>query len=253
MKDIQSQQDHRRIDIKKVGVKTVTYPITVLDKAQSRQRTIATINMYVNLPHQFKGTHMSRFIEILNQFHGKIDIKNFRQILEAMKYRLDAEAAHMEMFFPFFLRRTEDGDSLRISRYECSMSCFLGDEDDLRLDIAVPIAQPMAESESETGIGSDGLWGMVRVGVRFNRFMWLEDLIDIVETTVRMEMTAARQAGGRPLEKLLNRLEARLAQLDELRWYEITVENLSRGYSLFAVTSGPDIPVNTAGENPPSA
>ena len=66
MKDIQSQQDYRCIDIKKVGVKTVTYPITVLDKAQSRQKTIATINMYVNLPHHFKGTHMSRFVQILN-------------------------------------------------------------------------------------------------------------------------------------------------------------------------------------------
>ena len=105
MKDIQNQVDHRRINIKKVGVKTITYPITVLDKAQSSQRTIATINMYVNLPHHFKGTHMSRFIEILNRFHGKIDMKRFSSILEEMKLRLDAEAAHLEMTFPFFLQR----------------------------------------------------------------------------------------------------------------------------------------------------
>ena len=241
MKDIQSQQDYRCIDIKKVGVKTVTYPITVLDKAQSRQKTIATINMYVNLPHHFKGTHMSRFIEILNCFHGKIDIKNFRQILEEMKRRLDAEAAHMEMFFPFFLRRNDDRDSLRISRYECTMSCFLGADDDLRIDLAVPIAYPQTnQGTAERG----GLWGTARVGVRFRRFMWLEDLIDIIEATIKAEMILHRMSGddpGQPMETLLDRLDRRLAALTELRWYEVTVENLSQGYSLFALTSGPDL------------
>jgi len=78
MKDIQSQLDHRRINIKKVGVKDITYPIMLLDKAKKLQRTVANFNMYVNLPHRFKGTHMSRFVEILNQYHGEIDIKNFR-------------------------------------------------------------------------------------------------------------------------------------------------------------------------------
>ena len=85
MKDIQSLSDSRRINIKKVGVKTVSYPITVLDKAQNCQHTIATANMYVNLPHEFKGTHMSRFVEILNEFHGEINIQSFHRILEKMK------------------------------------------------------------------------------------------------------------------------------------------------------------------------
>ena len=103
MKDIQSQEDHRRINIKKVGVKTISYPVTVLDKARSRQHTIATVNMYVNLPHHFKGTHMSRFVEILNRFHGAIDIGKFHNILEEMKEKLEAEAAHIEMSFAYFL------------------------------------------------------------------------------------------------------------------------------------------------------
>ena len=81
MKDIQSQEDHRRINIKKVGVKTISYPITVLDKAHSRQDTVASVNMYVNLPHHFKRTHMSRFVEILNRYHGAIDIAKYHNIL----------------------------------------------------------------------------------------------------------------------------------------------------------------------------
>lgn len=241
MKDIQSQKDNRRIDIQKVGVKTVTYPITVLDKAKSRQKTIATINMYVNLPHHFKGTHMSRFIEILNRYHGKIEIKNFRQILEEMKQRLDAEAAHIEMAFPFFLHRQGDRRTLQVRRYECAMSCFLGDHEDLRLDITVPIAQPQSPGCESLGADSTvdgGLWGTTLLSVRLKRFMWLEDLIDVVETTISSEMTARGKGKADLLvEALIDRLERRFQQLDELLWYEITVENLSQGYALFAATS----------------
>ena len=107
MKDIQNQTDHRCIDIKKVGVKTITYPVTVLDKAQASQKTVATVNMYVNLPHRFKGTHMSRFVEILNRFHGEIDLNAFHDILEEMKGRLEAEAAHIEITFPYFLKKND--------------------------------------------------------------------------------------------------------------------------------------------------
>jgi GTP cyclohydrolase I len=85
LKDIQSQQDHRNIEINKVGVKSIRYPITVLDKQNKTQHTIATINMYVNLPHHFKGTHMSRFIEILNTYRKGINVENLSQILMKMK------------------------------------------------------------------------------------------------------------------------------------------------------------------------
>lgn len=102
MKDIQSSPDSRRINIRKVGVKTIHYPIIVLDKEKKTQQTVARVNMYVNLPHRFKGTHMSRFVEILNQFHGAFNLKTFHLILEEMKQRLDAEAAHLEIDFPYF-------------------------------------------------------------------------------------------------------------------------------------------------------
>jgi len=94
MKDIQSLRDHRRINIRKVGVKTISYPITVLDREKRIQQTVATVNMYVNLPHRFKGTHMSRFVEILNQFHGRCNLRDFHRILQEMKERLTR--AYME-------------------------------------------------------------------------------------------------------------------------------------------------------------
>ena len=242
MKDIQSQIDHRRIDIKKVGVKTITYPITVLDKSQKSQKTIATVNMYVNLPHHFKGTHMSRFIEILNRFHGQIDLKGFRLILEEMKERLDAEAAHIEIAFPFFLHGSGETDDFQVKKYDCAMHCRLEGEEDLRLDIAVPVAHPFSAASLGGHAAAVGLWGNVSVSVRFKKFMWLEDLITIVEKTISRESSTESQnnVAERPMEALLESLDKRFALLQELKWYSITVENISQGYSLFATLSSAD-------------
>jgi len=103
--DVQSQADYRNINIDKVGVKNIRYPITVMDRHNGHQHTVASINMYVNLPRRFKGTHMSRFIEILNEFHGHLDIREFSKVLEAMQQRLHAESAHLEVSFPYFIKK----------------------------------------------------------------------------------------------------------------------------------------------------
>jgi len=105
MIDVQSQKDFRNIDIKKVGVKNIKYPVIVLDRDKGTQIVNATINMYVNLPHHFKGTHMSRFIEALNEFKGQINIKTFRPILEKTRQKLHAQSAHMGIDFAYFLEK----------------------------------------------------------------------------------------------------------------------------------------------------
>ena len=105
MIDIQNQKDYRKIDINKVGVKNIKYPVVVLDRARGTQPVNATINMYVNLPHHFKGTHMSRFVEVLNEFKGQISMKTFQAILEKIRQKLHAHSAHMEIEFPYFLEK----------------------------------------------------------------------------------------------------------------------------------------------------
>ncbi|NOQ47493.1 MAG: hypothetical protein GQ559_12680, partial [Desulfobulbaceae bacterium] len=142
MKDIQSLRDDRRINIRKVGVKTISYPITVLDKERKVQHTVATVNMYVNLPHRFKGTHMSRFVEILNRFHGSFNLQSFHHILEEVKERLEAEAAHLEIDFPYFLQRPHSSGSIGSERYVCSMHGSLQQTNDLVMKIEVPISLP---------------------------------------------------------------------------------------------------------------
>ena len=185
MKDIQSQRDHRHINIQKVGVKDITYPIMVLDKAKKLQRTVANFNMYVNLPHRFKGTHMSRFIEILNQFHGEFDIKNLRRILEEMKSRLDAESAHLEIEFPYFVKQeTSQANAIGIGEYQCKMHGVLDENYELVLQINVPIA-PQSHMQNGGGLPrSPGHWGNAVISMQYLNFIWIEDVIQMVEAVI---------------------------------------------------------------------
>jgi GTP cyclohydrolase I len=237
MKDIQSQVDHRRINIKKVGVKTVSYPVTVRDKAKSRQHTIATVNMYVNLPHRFKGTHMSRFVEILNQYHGAIDLQNFHCILEEMKLRLEAEASHMEIEFPYFLKNGNTDESLTIRQYRCMMCGSLSEESELEFRIKVPISLPMSQHKLNALPRSMGNWGQAKVSVRFGTFMWIEDLILEIEKCIEKEIEAlsGTEQNALSVEAVTRSIGTCLCELKEIKSYSVRVENLCEDYSTFAM------------------
>ncbi len=236
MKDIQSQLDHRRVDIKKVGVKTICYPITVLDKANKKQHTVATVNMYVNLPHRFKGTHMSRFIEILNRFHGEIDPNSFHHILEEMKKRLQAEAAHIEISFPYFLRKDKNSELLQACRYECRMHGSLENIDELELQFVVPVSLPVSVQRVASLPSSLGHWGNAVVAVRFRHFVWIEDLIMLVENSIAgvQKEEGVNHDISLSVEELTNKISEKLCTRNEIKWYSVTVENLGEGYSTFA-------------------
>lgn len=232
MKDIQSSADFRRIDIRKVGVKTLTYPIMVLDKANRTQSTVAHINMYVNLPHQFKGTHMSRFVEILNQFHGAFNLKTFRLILEEMKRRLDAEAAHLQMDFPYFLTANDACPPQAMQRYDCRLHGSLADGFDLLVEVEVPVALGGAGPRP---IGSlAGQWGMATVAVRMTSFLWIEDLIALVQQGMIVPPTR-----NLTVETLCLRIGEVLQASQAFQWYKVVVKNSASGYSAFAVSQWP--------------
>jgi GTP cyclohydrolase I len=113
--DVQSSADTRRIPIDKVGIKDIRHPVRVMDRSGGEQHTIATFNMYVNLPHNFKGTHMSRFVEILNQHEREITVESFREMLSEMTERLEADSGHIEMNFHYFVNKAapvSGGESL---------------------------------------------------------------------------------------------------------------------------------------------
>ena len=241
MKDIQSQHDPRRINIKKVGVKDIYYPITVKDKAKKRQHTVAKINMYVNLPHHFKGTHMSRFIELLNQARGEITFKRFHTILDRMKKKLQAEEAHMEIEFPYFLQaRSKSSSGVRIREYICKMHGSLNKGEKLTLDIRVPIAPPLVDQADNVMPRSLGHWGWADISLQFAHFIWIEDIITLVEKVTRQhlhtdDLPTEKNKPFLSVEQLTAALGAKLSQEKDICWFSVRIENFSEGYSTFAL------------------
>ena len=121
MIDIQSTPDTREVPLQKVGVKNVRYPLQVLDKNRKTQSTTATINLFVNLPHNFKGTHMSRFIEVFHKYHNDISMNNFLEMLEEIRTKLQAERAFGRITFPYFIEKHAPvSQSAGLMEYTCS-------------------------------------------------------------------------------------------------------------------------------------
>ena len=186
MRDIQNMADHRNIDIDKVGVKNVKYPIVVLDKGNGTQHTIADINMYVSLPRNYKGTHMSRFVEILHAHQNMINMKDFPVILREMKERLNAESAHMEVRFPYFIKKDAPvSGTPGYLEYTCG---FIGHMDefgvmkDFTVSVSVPVTTLCPCSKEISDCGAHNQRGIVSVAVQFRRFFWIEDLIALIES-----------------------------------------------------------------------
>lgn len=249
MKDIQGLRDHRRIAIRKVGVKHISYPITVLDRAHRLQRTVATVNMYVNLPHHFKGTHMSRFVEILNRFRGEINLASLRRILEEMKEKLQAEAAHLEIDFPYFMpNRAPRPDGIGLHEYRCRMHGSLAERDDLTLEVRVPIAPPRPDHGDAGLPRSLGHWGVAEIALRSRHFIWIEDLIELVTEVTGHDLRWPPGPDRDPepaalsVESLARALGRKLRQHPDIGWFSVRVENFAEGYHTFAMTSSAPTP-----------
>jgi len=190
MADVQNQPDTRRIKIDKVGVKDIRYPVTVRSKNLNDQRTVASVNMFVSLPHQYKGTHMSRFIEILARHRDSISIQNVSTILSEMKQRLAADSAHLELSFPYFIEKMAPvSGEVSLMEYNCVIR---GTQKTGRPDISVSVTVPITTlcpcSREISVHGAHNQRGQITVTVEFKKFFWMEDLIRLVETSGSAEV-----------------------------------------------------------------
>ncbi len=239
LKDVQSQPDLRRIDIDKVGVKDIRYPIVVLDKKNRYQHTVASVNLYVDLPHHFKGTHMSRFIEILNEHRGEITIKSFPDILSRMKKRFNASTAHLEVEFPYFIEKKAPVSRARgLMEYRCRFSGALRDRLDFVLEVRVPVLTLCPCSKEISQYGAHNQRGLVTVAVRFREFVWIEDIVDVVEASAsspvysllkrRDEKYVTERAYENPMfvEDVVRETALNLKRLEEITWARIEAENM---------------------------
>lgn len=238
--DVQSRPDHRRIDIDKVGVKNISYPIVVLDKFNGTQNTIACINVYVNLPYRHKGTHMSRFIEILSEFRRHISIRNIPQILEETRRRLNAQSAHIEMTFPYFIEKLAPvSKASALMEYICTIKGSLNENGqiDLIACVKVPVTTLCPCSKEISTVGAHNQRGEVRVNVRFKKFFWIEDLIRIIEDSASCEVysllkrqdekfvTERAYANPRFVEDIVREIALKLDKDENFTWFSVDSEN----------------------------
>ncbi len=237
--DVQSGRDHRELRIDKVGVRGLRFPITVRDKAHATQNTIATIGMFVDLPKEFKGTHMSRFIEVLNAHGSVVHVENIEDILFAMQQKLKANAAHLEMEFPFFLTKKAPVTGMTsvmdyTARFDATA---IGKEIDFVLTVITPVTTLCPCSKAISKYGAHNQRGHCTVATRSRKPIWIEDIIALVEASASSELysllkrqdekAVTERAYENPVfvEDLVRNVATKLNAHPDVTWYRVEAEN----------------------------
>lgn len=202
MEDVQNSQDTRQIPINKVGIKDIRHPVRVADRTGGEQNTIANFNMYVNLPHNFKGTHMSRFVEILNNHERELSVKSFKEMMVEMTERLEANSGHVEMSFPYFVNKKAPASGvMSLMDYDVTfIGDFVNGDNQFTLKILVPVTSLCPCSKKISDYGAHNQRSHVTVTAKIKDFIWIEEIIDLVEQEASCELYGLLK---RPDEKVI--------------------------------------------------
>ena len=237
--DVQNLEDNRKIAINKVGIKDIKHPVCIRDRNGGNQHTIAMFNMMVNLPHNFKGTHMSRFIEILNNYERAITVSSFKEILRSMTDKLEAKAGHIEMHFPYFINKAAP-----VTKVESLLdyhAAFIADLVDGKLDMWIKVIVPVTSlcpcSKKISDYGAHNQRSHVTVLALINNFIWLEEIIELVEKQASCELFGllkrpdekyvTEKAYNNPkfVEDMVRDIAACLNKDDRISAYKVESEN----------------------------
>jgi GTP cyclohydrolase IB len=239
IEDVQGRADSRRIPINKVGIKDVYHPVRVKDRSSGEQHTIANFNMYVALPHDFKGTHMSRFVEVLHRNEREISVESFRDILLEMTEKLDARSGHIEMDFPYFVMKKAPASGVEsLMNYKASLIGELHDgKPELWLKVVVAATSLCPCSKSISNYGAHNQRSHITIKARVEGHMWLEELIDIAESEASCEVYGilkradekfvTERAYDNPkfVEDIVRDVAVRLNNEERVRAYVVEAEN----------------------------
>lgn len=198
--DIQSQKDNRRIPIDKVGVKNIQYPIVVDDRENKKQHTVADIDLFVSLPATHRGTHMSRFIEVLSKYREEIIIENLPLLLKDLQDRLKVSNAYTNIRFPYFIKKKSPVTRIEsLMNYCCSFEASLEEKTYiLKIGVEVPVTTLCPCSKELSDYGAHNQRSVISLVVSYHEFVWLEELIEIIESCASSEIYALLK---RPDEK----------------------------------------------------
>lgn len=239
MEDKQSERDHRELKIDKVGVRGLRFPIQLKDKAHDVQNTVATVGMFVDLPKEFKGTHMSRFLEVLNAHGNLIHVEKIPEMLRSMQSRLSSQTSHLEMEFPYFLEKKAPVSGIPslmdyVARFEATAE---GDKVDFVLTVKAKVTTLCPCSKAISRHGAHNQRGEVTVQIRSTRSIWIEDLIAVIEASASAELysllkredekAVTEQAYENPVfvEDLVRNVALRLNAHRDVTWYKVEAEN----------------------------
>jgi len=237
--DKQSERDTREIPIDKVGVRGLRFPIKVLDRANRYQDTVATIGMYVDLPKEFKGTHMSRFIEVLNS-HGRIvHVQSIPKILAALQEKFNADTSHIELEFPYFLVKHAPVSGLTgLMDYQVKFDAAARNSNiDFVLSVTAGVTTVCPCSKAISEHGAHNQRGLVTVHVRFTRLVWIEELIEMIERSGSCDLypilkredekyvTECAYANPVFVEDLVRNVALQLDRDSRITWYKVEAEN----------------------------
>lgn len=238
--DTQNEPDDRNIAIDRVGVKALRFPVEVVDKGGEVQRTVATVALAVDLPHHYKGTHMSRFVETLNAQGTSLDVRSMAGLPRELLARLDARRAHVELQFPFF-RAKKAPVTGKVGLVDYEVRFEVEAEKDGGVDFVVTVIVPVATlcpcSKAISERGAHNQRGVVTYSVRFQEPVWIEDLITLVERSASCELYSllkrpdekevTERAYDNPVfvEDLVRNIAARSNAHDNITWYRVEAEN----------------------------
>lgn len=236
---MQSRRDDRELPIDKVGVRGLRFPIQVRDKTRKVQDTVATIGMFVDLPKEFKGTHMSRFVEVLNAHGDIIHVENITDILYALQKKLNSATSHIEIEFPYFMSKRSP-----VSRKESLMdyiarfdAAACGNQTDFVLTVKTNVTTLCPCSKAIAKYGAHNQRGEVTVALRFKKIVWIEEVIEMVEESASSELYAllkrqdekhvTERAYENPVfvEDLVRNVALRLNAHPLVTWYKVEAEN----------------------------
>lgn len=239
MPDVQSTEDLRQVPIDRVGVKDVTYPIRLRTPDGGEQTTVAAINMYVALPHYKKGTHMSRFLEVLNEQTAEpVTSDRIPEITRAIRERLDAEQAHFEARFTYFIKKLAPVTKMPgLMDYKVTFECTANHAEDFVLGVSAPATSLCPCSKEISRYGAHNQRCQIEAKVRFNGRLWIEDVVEHLERAASTQVfavlkrpdekyvTEAAFDNPKFVEDIVRDLAITLNDDDRITWYSINSEN----------------------------
>ena len=245
--DVQGSSDDRHVAIDKVGVKDVTYPITLKTPCGKGQSTVAKVNMYVSLPAEQKGTHMSRFLEVLNEYADGIRPDRLQSMCRKLRDRLDANIAHIEMEFTYFVKKIAPvSQQPGLMDYVVRFVCEAGadeKEDDFIMTVTAPATSLCPCSKEISAYGAHNQRCLISADVRTREMVWIEDVVEILEASASCEVYSVlkrpdekfvtEEAFDNPkfVEDIVRDLAGALNKDDRITWYHIRSENFESIHS----------------------